>query len=80
MSHSRRTIVPTELTKTVEDLPNDSQEPVERSADPHGEPRRTRGDRNRNKEGHQDRQDPGNETDGEGPVGTNVCFPEMFFG
>ena len=77
MSQSRRTIVPTERTETVEGLPNDSQEPEEKSADPLGVCRRTEFDRSRKKEGHQDRQAPRSE---KGPVGTNVRFPEMFFG
>lgn len=80
MSHSRSTIVPPEPTKAIQNPPNDSQEPEERSADPRGERRRTELDRSRKTEGHEDRHDPWHETDGEGPVGTGVSFPEMFFG
>ena len=80
MSHSRNTIVPPEPTKTVQNRSDDSQEQEGRSADPRGKRRRTELDRSRKKEGHEDRHDPGHETDGERPVGTVVSFPEMFFG
>ena len=80
MSRSQNTIVSREPTKTVQTPPDDSQEQEERSADPRGERRRAELDTNRKKEGHEDRHDPGPETDRQAPIGTSVSFPEMFFG
>jgi hypothetical protein len=80
MSRSRGSIVPPAPMETVQTPPSDSPELKKKSADPRGERQRTEADRNRKKEGHEDRHDQGRETHGERPVGASVSFPEMFFG
>jgi hypothetical protein len=80
MSRSGRTIVPPEPTKTVQNAPDDSREQRERPAVPHGERRRVEVDRFRKKEGQEDRHDPGQEIDRQGPAGESESYSEMFFG